>query len=1264
MKKMTSDTEKNTENENNKLQNLVNEKMKIILGDVLSKIKTLMNTEYTYIRAKMNSVNLDQVKKILATGEFYEETLSLIDDLTNKTPDYLSNVQTSLGLKNLIQQKEEAINSKIVEIAEKLRTKFYYLFCYVKDTLNTSCPNAMISKMDKYDKYYFQVSKLRDASNHLTLLQPYIVDVVNDDNLKDLSANAFLNLYKNGENFDSYTIQGQILDYLEVLRKEGIEETKNNYNKLKEAIKSGFPKDLPDGIIEQFYVKLLKEQKDLEETFDLIFIAVQRLARNGYTDDINYLKNNEFYFNGSYNTFYNDFKNKLDKYIDEINETKNKLLDNISLTDEFNQYLLEKFKEKTFIELDKYHNDLTLITKSTNNCILLDNKITIAQIVDEAIDELKEEISSNIKQELSVKLKKVLKENNDVLDTYLKDLEEKIKFQYKYFFDSYYNLLTNKTNSSSNNKITSITKNILQGFEDGKIKCIEELEKALSKSIIKDDENENEKKAMIETILNEIFSADIFTIPNNLENINVSVENLKLTCSNELKREKDSFKDKILEYIALGFNKTITNFLKGSGKSYLDGIFLNDYDINIVPKLDYIKAQSEEIDYYMYLVIEGLNDIDSYLSDSVSEVYYQLMNYINDGITLSEINAKLIKKIVQFKIDSTEKIVDYFKTYTLGVLNKILSTNIFSEQVKVLLPSYVPYTLTLNFAIIYKDILDSLYLSKLTDKYQNNILNKRDEITKELGKLRDERFLHVSKLSQGMENSNLASNIVEYNILNASLSKLNYKFTLDFTADKKSEINSILLNPTILSYLRSIPNDYYTVYNAIQNRISNNVRLNIALTGFKEEINELANKLKNIDPSDAAVTIRTEFFQNLSKLYENLEEDIINRYALQTDGSNIKLLKLKDNRRRLQENVVDIKIESIQEALNQIDNKIVQLTQNISNSDVILTISNNLNKINSAIETQLITLDNTMETNLKYSRFYLNSQQTLQDYQQNITRIYREVEKVLQEFSDTQLERIRNYYLSIDEYKTPYYQTSKPELIKKINNVINFTSEKLIKGYLVDQTNSTKENYNFEKKTDLTNLGALNTVLGSTRLYYSLNVQNASLQWYYNFTTDAKNHKVYLDLSALGESTASITYANEFFETSVAGSFGKAKIGMKLTNDFSIERVFIDYYTKYENNSLTKTLNEVTVLDSWDMCDDAVQCFVAQNEDFCPYIVRVEDGNKTIVENDSNDLGFYQNSTIYRFTGYYENKLCTYANYFYSVEESKYEFNSTLRRWV
>jgi hypothetical protein len=1260
---MTSDTEKNSENENNKLEKIVNEKKKIILRDVLDRIHNLIESEFYYIKTTEISKSLNTVSKILAIGDFYEEIISLMDDLDNNNEYYLNSVESTLGLKNTIQEQEDAVNLKIREIAENLKQKFYYLFCYVKDNLNTSCPNAMISTMDNDDVYHFQVSKLRDALNHLALLQPYIVDVVSDDNLKDLSADNFVNLYKNGNNFNSNIVQGKIIDYLELLKKQGEEETKENVKKIKEVIKKGFTYDLPEFAHKQLYESLFSNQKDLEEKFDLIFVAAKKIARNGYLEDVKILKDSEFSFDAAKISLEEIFKKLWENYSKLLTDKKDELLNKLTFTKEFDNKLLKNFEDKIYSELNNYRDYLiqSMIARASKNCILLDNKITLTDIVEEAINELKNEISTDTKKNLESGYKEAFKDYKNTFEVYFKDFEAKLKQQYRHLSDSIDTLLTQNSVTSSSNKKTGLTDETKKGFEEGIDYCLKEFETLIGAKNLTVSIDDDEK---INSLFNDIFSRITFRIPNIMNGLDENIERLKETCDQELKREKDSFKDEILEYIKLGFNYTIKNFMKGSGKSYLDGIFLNDYDINIVPKLDYIKAQSEEIDYYMYLVIEGLNDIDSYLSDSIREVYYILMNYINDGITLSEINAKLIKKIEQFKIDSAKKIVEYFKSYTLEVLNNNSFLNILSDQVKALLPTYVPYTLTLNFAIIYKDLLDSLYLTNLITKYRTNIIQKKEEIIDDLQKLREERFLHIGKLAQRNENSALATSIEEYNELNATLSKINNNFTLDLTNDKKYAVDQILLNSTVISYFNRIPTDYNNVAAKIQSDISTNVKLNINLNDFRTYINQIAEKLKNTDPSEEIKKIRTEFYSNLTLLFDDLENAVKQKYIKQVPEKG-DILPINFGR-RLDENEenVDIKIESIQAAINLIDIKIIQLTQNIANSNIIIDIANDLNQINNKIDIELITLDNTMESYLKYSRFYLNVEETLNGYQQNITNIYNEVENILQNLMVTQADNLRSYYTSLEDYKEPYYEEFKPKLVEKINNVMKKTSTELI-GNLKDKSDNGIKEYPFYKETELKNIEPLVTVFGTTRLNYAINVQNAALRWTYDFKTDADNHCVNLDLTAIGESNASITYSNEYFETAVGETIGKAKIGLKIKSDFSIDRVDVNYYTQHYNNTFAKTLNEITKLDSWGLCEDAINCYVVTpDQEFCPYIVRIEDGNENIVDVDSNDLGYYKNSTIYKFTGFYENKLCTYANYFYEIEETKYEFESSLHKTV
>jgi hypothetical protein len=114
---------------------------------------------------------------------------------------------------------------------------------------------------------------------------------------------------------------------------------------------------------------------------------------------------------------------------------------------------------------------------------------------------------------------------------------------------------------------------------------------------------------------------------------------------------------------------------------------------------------------------------------------------------------------------------------------------------------------------------------------------------------------------------------------------------------------------------------------------------------------------------------------------------------------------------------------------------------------------------------------------------------------------------------------------------------------------------------------------------------------------------------------------------------------------------------MKIENDFSIDRVFINYYTRYDNNTHSKSLYNYTILDQW-----GLDSKVPKNEDYCWYILKVERENLTEVNLESIDIDYYKNSSYYIFKSYYEDNHCMYANYFYGTEETRLEFNSSIFR--
>ena len=1242
---------------NEKISSLINDKMTNLFNEIVSKIINFVTTQVNYIRDTIPNNYLITNKKIIETGDFYYKSNQLIETLNNKVSEYLSNLKSNVNLRSNIEEQEKIFVSNITNFADEIKKKFDTIFC-----VKTDCKSLIYQSMDATDKYYFQVSKFRDALNHLTLLQPYIDDVVND-NLKGLSSIDFLNLYKNPSNFDVNTVNGKIKELLYNLNKQGMEITQKNVDLLKKQIKESFSSsyaNLSEDVFPKFFRTLFNKNDYLEEELNVLLIEISKKIRNGTTMDVMILNAQPFFFNGSRDNIEVEFNQTILEILNKLVEEEEKIKNSLDLSVDFKNKVTQKLKKKLEEDFEIYYKELKNMFSAlaTKNCILLDNDRKLVDILDEAKKEIKKDLESDYNINIKNLLDGLLKSFRDeIIDEYFDYFNNNFKGKYRFYFDSIRNHLLQYSDPKSDNIIKSIPNNTILGFNEGLNFALSELKNLIDlDKIIKKNTNDTVIDNLLKSLLNKLS----FKINDNIKkNLEINIDDLKTVCDIELISEKDSFKESLLDYIEVGFNLTVKNFINGPGVSYLDGIFTDDYKNKIVPKLDYILSQCKEIDEYLKLILEGLFDVDSYLSDSVDEVYYQLMNYINDGISQDKVSAKILKKLLDFKYDSAKKIVEYFKEYTLGILSNDSFKNSLSLQVRKLIPTYIPLTITLNFTNFYYEILDSAYLKNIHNIYSTTIDDKRENIIKEVEKLRQQRTLQVDKLAQRSSSTHIAIDKVEYHKLNASLSQIKNDFSFNLSQTKKDNASNLLANSQLKLFLENILKLYYEDFEFVQNNIKSNVFLQVDIKSLEQKIKDLFKSLSNGINETVIISDRDEFMQNFTLKFKDLEKWVYQNYKEQHNYDTS--LKSIENRRRLD---VDIKIENIQNYIDVIDYKIKNLTLNIFNSEKLIELQDKINAINSQINIQLILLENKLDSYIKYVSFYL-TKNNLEPYESNKTTIYKKVEEILNDYLKNQSDIFNKILEILGNYSDKFNDDVKPELIKAINNVVKFSSKQLITKYLNNsESNNETVVLDFLKKTDLTNLGGLSTVLGSTRLNFSTNIQKITFNWGHKFKIDPSNYKVYLDIIAGGYADGYIIYHNDYYNTSVGGAFANGNIGINFTNDYLNEIVYATYFTDMKTSSLQKYLFELTKLDSWDVCEDAVDCFVGKNDDYCPYNVIVEDDQYNIYKPEKYDSDYYKNKSIYVFNGYYENNLCTFANYFYSAEEKRYEFSSELNMTV
>ena len=218
--------------------------------------------------------------------------------------------------------------------------------------------------------------------------------------------------------------------------------------------------------------------------------------------------------------------------------------------------------------------------------------LTLNDILSDAISELKNEISYKIKNNLEFRYQDPLQEFKNVINKYFEKFNFDFKENYRFFFDSYRVILLDRTEqiqSDSIEVITSLTPLIKEGFENGLKDSLYEIGNLINENNFSIKFN---NETTINNILNKLFMNIALTIPNIESNLNPNINNLKDSCNQELKREKDIFKDNVTDTIIKGFNNTVETFIKVKGKSYLENLFLDDYENKIRTKLDYQKKKN------------------------------------------------------------------------------------------------------------------------------------------------------------------------------------------------------------------------------------------------------------------------------------------------------------------------------------------------------------------------------------------------------------------------------------------------------------------------------------------------------------------------------------------------------------------------------------------------------------------------------------------------------------------------------------------------
>ena len=1164
-----------------------------------------------------------------------------------------------------MNKKFSVINNKLINL-NALNDEFINLKFDVYSTIefwenstislfNSFADNLSNKFTTNHKENKFQILKMRNFLNTSNNIQSFINKIISNENLI-FSSEIFTNLFKNSEYFNENSINAQIQELLFSLNQNSLKniEDTNITKEIKVKIKKGFP--LSYEIIDQIYTSIFKAfheiPKNLEEQLDKLFLEAKSIAKIGKDDDCNYLKNTNFFFNSSSTSLEKIFNDTLNNYMKQLKEKQEKILDDLKLSDKFVENIFKEIKDKLFEDLNNYGNELiiNMTAQTPNNCFLLNNNISYTSIVNSVINDIKNDFNKDQKETLLKKLEDPLKKYKELYIAYFDKFNVDFKNQYRFFFDSYRHFLTNNTSPTQNeNEIKNLTETIKEGFEKGLNLCLEKFGDILNTETFTEsiDTNNNITKIIVN-----VFHDIQLKSPNLNYQIEDDITQLKNICENELINEKKEFNNQIFNYIQNGFNESVKRFLNGNGKNYLDKIFEKNYDILTDLKLDFIQKKSLDLKDYLNYIINESNNKDYYYLSSTDDVYYQLMNYLNDGINQNKINEIIIRKINEFKSDSAEKIIDYFNN------NLPKDSSFLNEVLLNILPQKIPFDIQLKLKQIFYDLFNEHYLNDKINLYNNDLLNK---LKTTLTNINNYRIENRNKIG----NFNVPSSTIDltdFNNLNSSYYNIINSFSFILSDSLKANISNLLNNSTIINNFNNIINKFNNEFENVQKNIENNININIKSDKFNEFINEI-DKKTNKD-SDYDEQIKELFIKTFENSLKSLKENVFKTYNEQS-GEGTDLLEISEiNNRKLEEtNQTEkeekIEIEEIQVLANELEIKILTFNQNKTIKDTIETLKNELNLIEKLIQNYLINFDGYLENQLNYVFIYLNNTEKFTNMRNDLNEIKKNINEKLTNLFKREINKINKILISLNNFKFLYNDDILPRLIQIIYEITEHASKDLIEKYLKD--NETQNEIVYDNLIDKNNLGEIDSFIGSTNIKYTSIIQSSVLKWGYKFITNPNNFEVNLNIFGGGYAETNISFVIENYNSTIKGELGKGMIGINLFNDFRKSKVLANYYTDYNHSLYSRELYDMYTIDAFGVCENINNCYVSENNDYCPYIIDVVTNSTVNIEN-SRNRNYYKDSKISVFTQKYQNKLCTYANYLYGIEEVQFSFNSSLNR--
>ena len=1144
---------------NNAIENSYNkvyQKIKIVKNEFYSRAPKNKYGEMGTYRGKYEEIE-DKLDEILGVFFDLNGNMKIINKYVKKKQD-----EFSLSEKG-IEEYEKEITNNLKKISDEI--DYYFDDYYCKG--NNLCENGKFKEIlvSSFDQFNYQLAKLRDSVSHLKNLIP-TAEKMTEETLMSLNSNKFLDLYSK-YNYYSFDIAADFKNYLFEIKEETDIQMQPFIDEIKNDIIQTFKNQLNiKGINESIEIIALKvfsspnSLKNELKSYLKMICGPKLKIMDLFTKEIEY-----YSFKGysldlvSYETNYKELKEEIEQFYKTFSDT---LFNKLILEESLKNQLKEAYRNITD---DAYNNlkDKINILSIFQNFQFLDHEYDFNNVVNDALNE----VSNNLKIEMISSVDSLYQKYLLNFQSIIKKEIEEIYKENLNYLDSQYNstLIEFQTFNGKNGKITEIS--VYDNLKDVFNNFFSKVKEIYNDKDLNDIFKSNQK--------NEINNLGIQVKFNDfIENLNEDINTFQDEARKRLIDEKLEFSSNIESSFVKGFNKTISDYMKGNVISEMNKIFEEDYSSNIKNKFRYLQEEINSIKDYMIVLLESpdLKSVSKRLSDTLKTIYRSINEEFNEIIPL-QINNTIYKRITIFEDEILDLIPNKFINKLLIELKSSdFKARINNEKILDLIPQSFPEGFKSNLTSYFKEYLNKLALASFKENYEKNINSDLKEISRLLSNYNSLIREKVSYKSQSQTSSDMIGVINEYNKYLNVVNNYNNIFIFELNPNKVNEIKTLFTD--------------YLLKEIISIREGFDYQIQIG-----EKQVEIA--LSNYDYFNASKIVEEELLKtNISEVVSNAKSqlnetmNLLNwavgnkfdeemRDKLPKECENITRIEFKKSDNPKRRNLKDYNIYEINDYIKLIEKQYKEFNHSVLTNENFIGIRT---KEESFIS-KLVDATNRMDDYFYRYEYLIKEYTKLGTFTEKYKNQSLKVQKYIQEFLTQQVSKIDNTVNTIqtnvkygwDNLKSVINQSIKDALDKEFNRLF----------YNLEPLNSNDLDLDIQKKIS----EPIEVYDNYQQLLFSVNLETiASNLKYSYYMKGIKNENMYnfdIDIHTSGSLNVSInTEINGLYKGELKGVLGSGIIGIKPYYYLEDKSVEVNAYVKSQPSSYTYLFEEFD-FDDW-----------------------------------------------------------------------------------